>query len=97
MQPAIFSLFPPWLNREDRPAVQRYLLKIAAAQASPKGTLTELAGLMGLPVTTLSNWAAGVVEMPPLQIVALEKLIGREAAPREAFRPDLFDLPKENP
>lgn len=77
---------PDWVEPEDR---QRFALSLAALYHNPTGSISELSTALGLSHATL-NAALRGPGISERTCLALESLLGREAFPREFFRPDLF-------
>ena len=82
--------FPVWIDKlptNDREAARvRFLLKLAALHYSPRGTVRELSAGLGYTSDSLVQYNKISGELA----VKLENLLGRDAFPRELFRPDLF-------
>lgn len=89
---------PRWidsLSGQNRDAArQRFYLRLAALHASESGTLRDLSAALGRSKNALTRYVSDTPELLPVELVIdLERLVGRDAMPREALRPDIFVLP----
>lgn len=86
---------PVWLaqisDKEERDSERiRWMLSLACLYHSPKGTAT-LAAAIGMTPNALSI-AKHRGKLSPENVIAVERELGRELFPREAFLPDLFTI-----
>lgn len=91
---------PAWLA--DIPLDQRekarirWLIRIYALYATEAGDLTALAAKMQLTTNYLKTQTQHTFwrQLPPKTAIKIEELLGRDIAPRERLRPDLFTIPQ---
>ena len=84
---------PRWLASipdADRPAARlRWVLEIAAAYATPEGTMTALSVLCGMDQSTVGK-AKFDGRISPRLAIKIERVLGREIMPREFICPEYF-------
>src|SRR5688500_4377125 len=85
---------PTWLDgvadeTERESERLRVLLGLACIYHSRRGKLADLAESLGITANALAI-AKARGQVSPEMAIALEKALGRDLFPREAFRPDIF-------
>jgi hypothetical protein len=92
--------YPAWINglNEDQreSAKTRFLIRVYALYASEEGTVSEFARVLGLGMNQIKTQTQPAYWSPlPVETaIKIEFALGREVAPREALRPDVFLIPE---
>lgn len=85
---------PEWLNAvppEKRARARKtYLLKLAALQIVPSGTLGDLSVALGLSRNTLGTVCGQDGHISPRITLAIESAVGRDLLPRELLNPEVY-------
>lgn len=89
-------LMPAWLDEmpegEEREAARaRFLVRFCAIYANPAGSVGNLSEAIGYQRNSLVTVTKNGIS--PSVAIALEKLLGREIAPRELLNPSYFAIP----
>lgn len=86
---------PKWLEslpEADRPAARlRWILEIAAAYASPEGTMTILSRLCDKSDSTVGK-AKFDGQISARLAIKIEEVLGRDIMPREVICPEFFQI-----
>lgn len=77
---------PEWVGPEQR---QEFVVRLAALYHNQKGSLGTLSEAMG-GSRALLHMALKTNGLNADHCIKLEKVLGRDAFPREFFRPDIF-------
>jgi len=92
--------YPAWLaelpKEEQEKARIRWLIRLYALYATEEGGLKKFAAHMGLSTNYLKTQTQHTFwrQLPPKTAIKIEETLGRDIAPRERLRPDLFTLPE---
>jgi hypothetical protein len=92
--------YPAWLEKMEGVAQEqakvRFLMRVYALYASEEGTVTEFAKVLNLTMTQIRTQTQSQFWRPlPVETaIRIENALGRDIAPRELLRPDVFQLPE---
>jgi hypothetical protein len=91
---------PAWLKDLDaesrEQARTRFLIRVYALYASEEGSVTEFARALDLTMNQIKTQVQRTYwrRIPITTAIRIELALGREVAPRESLRPDVFLIPE---